>query len=237
MKNIALIIAGGSGQRMHQDIPKQFLNVYDKPVIIYTLEAFQKHPCIDGIVVVCVEGWNEILGAYCKQFGITKLESIVPGGSNGQESIRTGIYDIASRHQREDLILIHDAIRPLVSEEIISDCIRVAARHGNAISVVQCTSAMLCTEDGQTSRSQIARDNLKITQTPQCASVGTLTELHEEALRRGITNSVATCTLFIELGHELYFSLGSEKNIKLTSVEDLEIFEALLHSRKAEWIK
>ena len=237
MKNIALIIAGGSGQRMHQDIPKQFLNVYDKPVIIYTLEAFQKHPCIDGIVVVCVEGWNEILGAYCKQFGITKLESIVPGGSNGQESIRTGICDIASRHQREDLILIHDAIRPLVSEEIISDCIRVAARHGNAISVVQCTSAMLCTEDGQTSRSQIARDNLKITQTPQCASVGTLTELHEEALRRGITNSVATCTLLIELGHELYFSLGSEKNIKLTSVEDLEIFEALLHSRKAEWIK
>lgn len=80
MKNIALIIAGGSGQRMHQDIPKQFLNVYDKPVIIYTLEAFQKHPCIDGIVVVCVEGWDEILGAYCKQFGITKLESIVPGG-------------------------------------------------------------------------------------------------------------------------------------------------------------
>ena len=116
MKNIALIIAGGSGQRMHQDIPKQFLNVYDKPVIIYTLEAFQRHPCIDGIVVVCVEGWNEILEAYCRQSGITKLESIVPGGANGQESIRKGIYDIASRHQKEDLILIHDAIRPLVSE-------------------------------------------------------------------------------------------------------------------------
>ncbi len=237
MKNIALIIAGGSGQRMHQDIPKQFLNVYDKPVIIYTLEAFQKHPCIDGIVVVCVEGWNEILEAYCRQFGITKLESIVLGGANGQESIRKGIMDVASRHQKEDLILIHDAIRPMVSEEIISDCIRVAGRYGNAISVIQCTSAMLCTEDGETSRSQIARDNLKITQTPQCASVGTLTEIHEEALQRGITNSVATCTLLIELGHELHFSLGSEKNIKLTSVEDLEIFEALLHSRKAEWIK
>lgn len=237
MQNIALIIAGGSGQRMHQDIPKQFLNVYDKPVIIYTLEAFQKHPCIDGIVVVCVEGWNEILAAYCRQFGITKLESIVLGGLSGQESIRKGVYDIASRHQREDLVLIHDAIRPLVSEEIISDCIRVAGQYGNAISVVQCTSAMLCTEDGETSESQIARDNLKITQTPQCASVGTLLELHEEALRQGITNSVATCTLLIELGHRLYFSLGSEKNIKLTSVEDLEIFEALLNSQKAEWIK
>ena len=237
MKSIGLIIAGGSGQRMHQDIPKQFLNVYDKPVIIYTLEAFQKHPCIDGIVVVCVEGWDQILGAYYRQFGITKLESIVLGGANGQESIRKGVQDIASRHEKEDLILIHDAIRPLVSEEIISDCIRVAAQHGNAISVVQCTSAMLCTEDGETSDSQISRDNLKITQTPQCASVGTLTELHEEALRRGITNSVATCTLLIEMGRRLYFSLGSEKNIKLTSVEDLEIFEALLNSQKAEWIK
>lgn len=237
MKNIGLIIAGGSGQRMHQDIPKQFLNVYDKPVIIYTLEAFQKHPCIDGIVVVCVEGWDQILKAYCRQFGITKLESIVLGGENGQASIRKGIHDIASRHEKEDLILIHDAIRPLVSEEIISDCIRVAGQYGNAISVVQCTSAMLCTEDGETSDSQISRDNLKITQTPQCASVETLTKLHKEALERGITNSVATCTLMIELGQKLYFSLGSEKNIKLTSVEDLEIFEALLNSQRAEWIK
>ncbi|MCI8416936.1 MAG: 2-C-methyl-D-erythritol 4-phosphate cytidylyltransferase [Lachnospiraceae bacterium] len=237
MKNIALIIAGGSGQRMHQDIPKQFINVYDKPVIIYTLEAFQNHPCIDGIVVVCVEGWDQILAAYCRTFGITKLENIVPGGANGQDSIRGGVYDIASRHEEEDLILIHDAIRPMVSEEIISDCIRVAGQYGNAISVVQCTSAMLCTEDGSSSKMQISRDNLKITQTPQCASVGTLVRAHEEALKRGITNTVATCTLLIELGHQLYFCLGSEKNIKLTSVADLEIFEALLNSRKAEWIR
>lgn len=237
MKNIALIIAGGSGQRMHQDIPKQFLNVYDKPVIIYTLEAFQRHPCIDGIVVVCVEGWIQILETYCRQFGITKLESIIPGGKNGQDSIREGIYKITACHEEEDLILIHDAIRPMVSEEIISDCIRVAGEYGNAISVVQCTSAMLCTEDGETSEAQISRDNLKVTQTPQCASVGTLVRAHKEALEKGITNTVATCTLFIELGRKLYFSLGSEKNIKLTSVDDLEIFEALLNARKAEWIK
>ncbi|MFG6333281.1 MAG: 2-C-methyl-D-erythritol 4-phosphate cytidylyltransferase [Lachnospiraceae bacterium] len=237
MKQIALIIAGGSGQRMHQDIPKQFLNVYDKPVIIYTLEAFQRHPCIDGIVVVCVEGWIQILEAYCRQFGITKLESIVPGGENGQDSIRAGVGDIASRHEPVDLVLIHDAIRPLVSEEIISDCIRVARQYGNAVSVVPCTSAMLCTRDGESSDEQISRDNLKVTQTPQCASVETLVKAHREALERGITNTVATCTLFIELGRRLHFSLGSEKNIKLTSVDDLEIFEALLNARKAEWIK
>lgn len=237
MKNIALIIAGGAGQRMHQDIPKQFLNVYDKPVILYTLEAFQKHPNIDGIVVVCIEGWQAILSAYCKQFNITKLENIVPGGENGQSSIRNGVYDIASRHDQDDLILIHDAIRPMVSEEIISDCIRVASTYGNAISVVPCTAAMLRTEDGFSSTVQVPRDNLKTTQTPQCASVGTLVEAHHEALARGITSSVATCTMFIELGRTLYFSLGSEKNIKLTTTEDLDIFKALLNSRKADWIK
>ncbi|MBR4763987.1 MAG: 2-C-methyl-D-erythritol 4-phosphate cytidylyltransferase [Lachnospiraceae bacterium] len=237
MKNIALIIAGGSGQRMHQDIPKQFLNVYDKPVILYTLEAFQRHPNIDGIVVVCIEGWEAILSAYCRQFNITKLESIVPGGKNGQDSIRNGVYDIASRHDDDDLILVHDAIRPMVSVEIISDCIRVASKYGNAISVVPCTAAMLKTEDGISSDVQIPRDNLKTTQTPQCASVKTLVEAHKEALAKGITSSVATCTMFIELGRTLYFSLGSEKNVKLTTTEDLEIFKALLDARKSSWLK
>ena len=234
--NIGLIIAGGSGQRMHQDIPKQFLNVNDKPVIIYTLEAFQRHPNIDGIVVVCIDGWHEILSAYCKQFGITKLENIVSGGKNGQDSIRNGVYDIASRHNDDDIILVHDAIRPMVSEEIISDCIRVARKKGNAISVVPCTAAMLKTEDGESSTGMIPRDNLKTTQTPQAASVGKLVWAHKEALRRGITSSVATCTMFIELGEKLYFSLGSEKNVKLTTPDDVEIFKALLISKKAEWM-
>lgn len=237
MKNIALVIAGGSGQRMHQDIPKQFLNIYDKPVIIYTLEAFQRHPNIDGITVVCIEGWEQILQAYCQQFNITKLESFVPGGENGQDSIRNGIQDIALRHNPEDLVLVHDAIRPMVSEEIISDCIRVAARYGNAISVIPCAEAMLHTQDGISSTVQVPRDDLKRTQTPQCATLGALTEAHREALEKGITRSVATCTMFIELGRTLYFSLGSEKNVKLTTTEDLEIFKALLHSEKADWLK
>ena len=98
MKNIALIIAGGVGARMGQDIPKQFINVNDKPVIIYTLEAFQKHPQIHGIEVVCLDGWHDVLKAYAKQFGISKLENIISGGKNGQDSIRNGLYDIAKRY-------------------------------------------------------------------------------------------------------------------------------------------
>lgn len=234
--NIALIIAGGTGNRMHQDIPKQFLNVNDKPVIIYTLEAFQRHPNIDGIVVVCLEGWEKILTAYSKQFGITKLENIVPGGKNGQDSIRNGVMDIASRHNEQDIILIHDAIRPLVSEEIISDCIRVTEQCGNAISVIPCTAAMLKTEDNISSTGMVPRDNLKITQTPQASTVGKLVWAHKEALNRGITASVATCTMFIELGETLYFSLGSEKNIKLTTPEDLDIFKALLATKQTSWM-
>ncbi|MBE5815484.1 MAG: 2-C-methyl-D-erythritol 4-phosphate cytidylyltransferase [Clostridiales bacterium] len=234
--NIALIIAGGSGQRMKQDIPKQFLNVKDRPVIIYTLEAFQRHPNIDAIEVVCIDGWHEILAAYCKQFQITKLENIVSGGNNGQSSIRNGIEDIAKRHGDDDLVLIHDAIRPMVSQEIISDCIQVARANGNAISVVPCTAAMLYTQDEVTSDKVISRDNLKITQTPQASTLGKLKWAHQEALKRGITESVATCTMFVELGETLYFSLGSEKNVKITTAEDLDIFKALLGTKKAEWM-
>ena len=235
--NIALIIAGGSGQRMGQDIPKQFLNVHDRPVIIYTLEAFERHPNIDAIEVVCVEGWETILRAYCKQFNIKKLENIVCGGENGQASIRNGITDISLRHGKEDLILIHDAIRPMVSTDIISDCIRVALKYGNAITSIPCAEAMLRTVDGVSSREQISRDNLKRTQTPQAAKLGDLLEAHKEALEQGITASVATCTMFIELGKKLYFSMGSEKNIKLTTTDDFEIFKALLSARHDSWSK
>ena len=121
--NIALIIAGGSGQRMHQDIPKQFIYVYDKPVIIYTLEAFQKHPDIDAIQVVCLDGWHEILRAYAKQFNISKLVGVVSGGKNGQASICNGLSALKDIYNEDDIVLVHDAIRPMVSSEIISDCI------------------------------------------------------------------------------------------------------------------
>ncbi|MBO5371393.1 MAG: 2-C-methyl-D-erythritol 4-phosphate cytidylyltransferase [Lachnospiraceae bacterium] len=235
--NIALIIAGGVGARMNQDIPKQFINVYDKPVIVYTLEAFQNHPDIDAIEVVCLEGWHEILRAYARQFGIAKLEGIVSGGENGQDSIRNGLTDIFERHHREDdIVLIHDAIRPMVSKDIITDNIRVCREYGNAITVVPCTAAMLKTYDGLQSEEQIARDNLKITQTPQSFFIKDILDAHKEALEKGITNSVASCTMYIELGKRLYMSMGSEKNLKLTTTDDIDIFKALLNAKKDEWM-
>lgn len=237
MKNIVLIIAGGVGARMGQDIPKQFINVYDKPVIVYTLEAFQKHPSIDAIEVVCLDGWHDVLWAYAKQFGIAKLENIVSGGKNGQDSIRNGLYDIASRHNgSDDIVLVHDSIRPMVSNDIISDNIRVCRQYGNAITVVPCTAAMLKTFDSLSTEEQVPRDNLKITQTPQAFFLQDIIAAHKEALKKGITNSVASCTMYIELGRKLYMSAGSEKNLKLTTAEDIEIFKALLNAKKDVWM-
>lgn len=237
MANIALIIAGGSGNRMLQDIPKQFLTVNERPVIVYTLEAFEKHEEIDAIAVVCIEGWDQVLWAYAKQFNIHKLSYVVPGGKNGQDSIRNGVFELEKHYRKEDIVLIHDAIRPMVSQEIISDNIRVAKEFGNAITVIPCAEAMLQTEDGRVSSGSYPRDHLKRTQTPQAFHLGDICDLHRRALEAGITSSVASCTLKIEMGEQVFFSAGSEKNIKLTTVEDIDIFKALLGAKRSEWLK
>ena len=235
--NIALIIAGGVGARMGQDIPKQFINVYDKPIILYTMEAFHKHPDIDSIEVVCLDGWHDILRAYARQFGISKLEGVVSGGKNGQDSIRNGLYDIASRHNDEnDIVLIHDAIRPMLSQKVIDENLKVCREKGNAITVIPCNAAMLKTFDGVETEEQVPRDNLKETQTPQTFYLKDIIAAHKEALERGITNSVASCTMYIELGKKLYMSTGAEKNLKLTTTEDIEIFKALLNAKKDSWM-
>ncbi len=237
MANVALLIAGGSGNRMHQDIPKQFLSVNERPVIIYTLEAFEKHPEIDAIAVVCIEGWEQVLWAYARQFRISKLQYVFPGGKNGQDSIRNGVFGLEEHYNSDDLVLIHDAIRPMVSAEIISDNIRVAREFGNAITVIPCAEAMLQTNDGLISVGSYPRNRLKRTQTPQAFHLGEICELHRHALEAGITNSVASCTLMIEMGKQVYFSAGSEKNIKLTTVEDIDIFKALLVAKRSDWLK
>ena len=237
MSNVALIIAGGLGNRMGQSIPKQFLTVNERPVIIYTLEAFQKHPEIDAIEVVCIEGWQSVLQAYANQFNITKLKYIVSGGKNGQDSIRNGVYELEKHFDSNDIVLIHDAIRPMVSADIISDCIRVTREKGNAIAVIPCMEAMMQTENGEVSVGSYPRERLKRTQTPQGFHIGEICDLHRRALKAGITNSVASCTLMIEMGEQVHFSIGSEKNIKLTTVEDIDIFQALLMARRSDWLK
>lgn len=237
MKTIALIIAGGAGARMHQDIPKQFLTVNEKPVIIYTLDVFEKHPGIDSIAVVCIDGWEQVLQAYAKQFNITKMKHIIKGGAQGQDSIRNGVFELIKHYDPEDIVMIHDAIRPMVSAEIISDSIRVTKLYGNATATIPCAEAMIETDDGVLSTGSYPRSKLRRAQTPQSFYLGELVDLHKKALEAGITNSVASCTLMIEMGRKIYFSAGSEKNLKLTTIDDIDIFKALLASKRAEWLK
>jgi 2-C-methyl-D-erythritol 4-phosphate cytidylyltransferase len=226
--NVALIIAGGVGSRMMLSIPKQFLSVFDKPIIVYTLEAFQNHPDIEKIAVVCLEGWESILQAYAKQYNIDKLEWVFQGGETGQLSIRNGIYGLKDFLVDEDIILVHDSIRPYVSQDIISDCIVTCKKYGSAIVVIPSVEAMLETNNQISSTKSVPRENLKRTQTPQALRLKDFYFLHKEAEEKGIINSIATCTLMIELGKEVFFSKGSEKNIKLTTVDDIDIFKALI---------
>lgn len=237
--NIALLIAGGSGNRMGQDIPKQFMHVDDRPIIIHTMLCFQRHPDIDAIAVVCLNGWETVLQSYANQFNVTKLRWIFPGGACGQESIHNGIVGLQEAGCADtDMVMIHDGVRPLLEQEVISNNIATYKAKGNAITGIVCREAILESTDGQSSHGSIPRDNLIRTQTPQSFSLGDLLRLHEEAQRRGVMNSVATCTLAVELNFmELYLSPGSEKNIKVTTTEDIEILKALMHTKKDSWLK
>ena len=237
MEKIAIIIAGGSGKRMGQDIPKQFLNVGEKPVIIYTLEAFQHHPNIDHIIVVCIDGWHEILYSYAKQFNINKLVSVVSGGKNGQESIKNGLVEAYRLFSPEDIVLIHDAIRPMVSEEVISDNIVKCQVYGNATAVVPCTTVVLKKSSDIYSEEVVDREQLYLTQTPQAFVLGDIMDVHKEAEEKKIYNSVASCSLYTTLGRKVYYSVGSETNIKLTRPGDVQIFKALLKTKKPDWMK
>ena len=198
--NVALIIAGGSGHRMGQDIPKQFINVYDKPVLVYTLEGFQKHPKIDAIELVCIDGWHDVAWAYAKQFGIDKLKWVISGGETGQESIRNGVYNLEGICAEDDIVVIHDGIRPLVDHSVLAD--------------------------GRV-------------QTPQAYRFGKLDWAYHKAFEEGIGihGSSYTNTMMVELGERLYFAAGSDKNIKLTTRDDLEMFKAYLKMDKDNWLK
>lgn len=237
--NIALLIAGGSGNRMGQDIPKQFMHVDGSPIIIHTMRCFQQHPDIDAIAVVCLKGWETVLQAYANQFCIDKLRWIFPGGKTGMESIHNGIYGLREQGcSDEDLVLVHDSVRPLLSQDIISSNIAICKAYGYAVTGIQCREAILESADGFISTSSIPRDKLIRTQTPQTFRLGNIISVHEEAKRRGIADSVASCTLIAEVGGiEMHIVPGSEKNIKVTTVEDLEILKALMHTCKDEWLK
>ncbi len=235
--NVALILAGGSGSRTEQSVPKQFIPIYEKPIIIYTLEAFQRHRDIDAVIVSCIEGWTDVLMGYAGAYGITKLKWVIEGGENGQASARKALLELEKYCQDDDIVVIHDAVRPMISEDIITDCILKAKEYGSGLSAVRCQETIMRTEDGERGSDGIDRKDIMRVQTPQAYQFKKALEAHKEAVRRGITNAVYTNTLLLDLGDELYFSLGSNKNIKITTLEDIDIFKALYTTQRDFWLK
>lgn len=236
--NIALLTAAGIGSRMGQDIPKQFMHVEDKPIIVHTLEAFQKHPSIDAIAVVTLPSWIEVLTAYAKQFNITKLNWVTAGGKTGQESIYNGLAVISKDLSDDDIVMVHDGNRCMVSDEIISDSLATYREFGSAVAAIPCVEAVFRSSDkGHSSTISVPREQLYRTQTPHTYSLKKLLWAHGEAKKQGITNTAASCTLMQELGETIYFSKGSEENLKITTVDDLVIYKALLHTKKEAWLK
>ncbi|MCR5070263.1 MAG: 2-C-methyl-D-erythritol 4-phosphate cytidylyltransferase [Prevotella sp.] len=239
--NIALIIAGGSGNRMGQDIPKQFINVYDKPVLIYTLEGFQKHPLIDVIEVVCISGWESMVQAYANQFNVTKLKWIVPGGNSAQESIRNGVFNLEGKCSKDDIVIIHDGIRPLVDDTVLTDVIEKAQKYGNAVTSMPYNEQIFVVseDDENTTTKFIPRETLRRVSTPQAYNFELLDAKYHEAFEKniGVVGSHYTNTMMVELGVRLNFAKGSDKNIKLTTKDDLELFKGYLTKGTDKWIK
>lgn len=235
---VALLTAAGTGSRMGQDIPKQFMYVEEKPIIIHTMDAFQHHPNIDAMMVVTLPAWREVLKAYASQFNISKLKWIVDGGETGQESIHNGLEELSKHLSDNDTVMIHDGNRCFVSHEVISNSLAIYHTHGSAVAAIPCVEAVFRSPDnGISSNDAIPREQLYRTQTPHTYPLKKLLWAYEEADRRGITKSVATCTLMNALGEKIFFSQGSEQNLKITTVEDLMIFKALLHTKKDSWLK
>ncbi|MBU7514441.1 2-C-methyl-D-erythritol 4-phosphate cytidylyltransferase [Lactiplantibacillus pentosus] len=229
----ALIIAGGVGKRMGMDIPKQFIMVDGKPIIIYTLESFQAHPDVDQILVVCKEGWDETLWGYVHQYKLDKVKWIIKGGTLGQYSINNGVQFLKDHCDDDDIVVIHDGIRPLVDELVLSDVIVKAKEYGNAVTSMPYNEQIFVKKTEETTTQYIDRNTLRRVSTPQAYQFGKLSWAYDKAVAEdiGMTDSSYTNTMMVDLGETLHFAAGSDKNIKLTTTGDLQMFKAYLNMK------
>lgn len=236
MKQIAVIFAGGSGKRMNTvSRPKQFLELKGKPVIIYTLELFDVHPEIDGIVVVCVESWIPFLKKQLRKFEINKVVDIVSGGATGQDSIYNGLVAVHNQYCDEDNVLIHDGVRPLITEQTISDCIKMVTEKGNCITCIPATETFVVTQKDGTLDIPSRSDSL-IARAPQCFRLGDIMEAHKKAIAEGKHDFIDSCTLMSHYGYHMNTIIGPMENIKITTPTDFFIFRAMVEVHENQQI-
>ena len=235
--NVAIIFAGGTGQRMNAKTrPKQFLELHGKPIIVYTVEQFDQHERIDGIIIVCVEKWIDYCWKLVDKFHLEKVKAIVPGGKTGFISRYEGIRKAAELYPDDTICLMHDGVRPLIDHDIISRNIESVEKYGSAITVAPAieTIAMNCVDNkvGQI----VDRSRCQLAKAPQSFRLGALLKVHQEAIDGGMTDCIDTAYLMQQSGYEIYAVEGSPENIKITTPTDFYTFRALMDIRESSQI-
>lgn len=228
MKNYAIILAGGVGKRMGAEIPKQFLEVAGKPIIVHSIENFQKNPQIEKILVVCVKDWIDKAWELVNEHSLTKVEWIVEGGSTGHDSIRNGVFFLKDKLDADDYVIVHDAVRPVLPQKAIDELIKVAHDKGNASSSIECHPPIVYTEDHESGISDVDREHVMLTASPQMFKYSLALHCYEQAEEENYHTSTFTSSLLIHCGERVFFARGTQCNIKVTQKADLALFEALL---------
>ena len=232
--NYVIMIAGGVGSRLGAPVPKQFVEVLGKPVIAYTMEHFQSHPEIDAIELVCVDGYQDHLKEIAEKYGITKVMKIVKGGSEYERSIMNGVAGLEGIAKPDDLVIIHWSASPFLSEEIITDNIRVCKERGNAITASY-SYLLYGSNDGDCSKKAINRESFMTLAAPQSFRYEVIKDIYKQVEEKNLFEKVKErhTNVFMEaLGIPLYFSKGSHTNIKITTKEDIDLFLGYLLAQK-----
>lgn len=233
--NIAVIFAGGVGSRMHsKERPKQFLEMYNKPIIIHTIEHFENHPMIDAIVVACIEEWIPYLNQLLYKYRIEKVKKIVAGGATGQLSIYNGL--LAAKKisgEKKSIVLIHDGVRPLINEKIITDNIISVQKNGSAITTAVVKETILVVNQKTSLIDYVpSRNNSRVARAPQSFWLDDILLAHEEMLRQKKDNCIDSCTMMQNFGYDLFLVDGPEENIKITTPEDFYTMRAILEAKE-----
>ena len=229
--NYALIFAGGVGERMHTNgVPKQFLEVFGKPIICYTLEHFQKHKNIDEIVVVCVESHIKLMSNLIKHYEFSKVKQIVKGGRTGQESIRNGLFEIYKNANDNDIVLIHDGVRPIINEDLITRNIESVKKYGNAISSSNAVETFCLIESNKKIKNILPREKCIVAKAPQSFYLKDIIKCHKNAIKDNINNAVDSADLMIHYGYSLHYITCPSMNIKITTPIDYYLFKGILNA-------
>lgn len=234
--NVGLIFAGGVGSRMNsKSKPKQFLELNGKPIIIHTLEHFEHHPEIDAIAVVCVSEWIDYLKKQLERFYIKKVKWIVPGGASAQESTRNGLYAIRDGCECDTsdvVVLIHDGVRPLINEQVITENIKAVKTYGNAITVVPAIETIIEVNPNEEIQDVLDRSACRLARAPQSFVLSDILEAHQRSIEDGLTEVIDSATLMRHYGTVLHTVDGPVENIKITNPSDFYIFRAIVEAKE-----